>query len=192
MSLHFDPSGRWRLCCRQWGSHLLCLVLAATGSGDFLEGGRMCLPGGQLALSSKTYVMRGWLGRKTQPAGLDQQGRQKGREQPGSPRSLTKRRLFMLKLCNLAAENFLAWVQVWRKSCTRLWKTQEDAPLWGGACFCLSFSQDGWLLHVLGWGTYSLQGFCHTPGAFWNAAFNNEPMPVCVRTQAHSRACHKL
>lgn len=78
------------------------------GSGDFLEGERMCLPGGQLALSRKTIVMRRWLGRKTQPAWLDQQGRMRkeGREQPGSPQSLTKRRLFMLKLCNLAAETF--------------------------------------------------------------------------------------
>lgn len=90
------------------------------GGGDFLEGERMCLPGGQLALSRKTSVMRGWLGRKTRPAGLGQQGRLRkaGREQPGSPQSLTKRRLFMPKLCNFAAENLLAWVQVWRRGCT--------------------------------------------------------------------------
>lgn len=80
------------------------------GAGDFLEGDRMCLPGGQLALSGKTFVMRGWSGRKTQPAGRAQQGRLRkaGREQPGSPQSLTKGRLVMLKLCNFAAENFLA------------------------------------------------------------------------------------
>lgn len=50
---------------------------------------------------------------------------------------------------------------------------------------------DSWLSHVLGWGTCTLQGSSHIFGAFWGADFNNEPRQAYVRTQAHSRACHK-
>lgn len=69
------------------GEATFSVVLLPQGAGDFLEGERMCLPGGQLAPSRKTSVMRGWFGRETQPAGLDQQRRLRkaGREQPGSP-----------------------------------------------------------------------------------------------------------
>lgn len=134
------------------------------GAEDFLEGERMCLPGGQLALSRKTSVIRGWLGRKTWPAGLDQQGRLRkaGRKQPGSPQSLTKRRLFMLKLSDVVAENLLAWVQIWRKGCTSQGYWIHRRMLLFGEelvfSFLLARIADSCMCHVLGWGTCALQG----------------------------------
>lgn len=81
MSLHFDPSGiRW-LCCRQWGSHHLCLVLAAAGGRGFPGGGQDVPPWRAAGTFWENFCNEGMVGEENPASRTCSTGEtEKGRE----------------------------------------------------------------------------------------------------------------